>query len=214
VEKKHPNFPEVVKNCGSCHNPHGSDRSALVRNFLHEPYSNGCGDCHVGKNQPVLIETCLECHPEVGEKMASSHNHMVRYEDNGCMACHSPHAGDNKRLLKGKERNVCGQCHEETFARHDLAIVSHPETEVCNDCHDPHGSNHPSMVKGTINDVCNECHGLHGAFTHPIGENVFDPRTGQLMTCVSCHAIKGTDYEYFTRFHRKKALCIQCHEEY
>jgi len=212
VRQKHPNFPAEVGNCGSCHNPHGSDRPALIRNILHEPYADGCQDCHAGKGVPVSIDTCLECHPEVSEQMASSHNHLVRYKDNGCIACHSPHAGDDKRLLKGKERYICSTCHEGTFKRHDSAKFSHQMTDACNNCHAPHGSNHPAMFKDPINTVCNNCHGLHGSFTHPIGEKVFDPRTGQMMTCASCHASKGTDYDYHTRFNRKKALCVQCHE--
>ena len=214
IGNKHKNFPAELKNCGSCHNPHGSDRPALIRNMLHEPYAKGCSSCHKGKNTPVTIDTCLKCHPEVSEQMASSHNHLVRYQDNGCMACHSPHAGDDKRLLKGKERHVCGSCHEATFARHQEKDYKHQMTDACDNCHAPHGSNHPAMFKASINDVCSECHGQHGVFTHPIGDNVFDPRTGQMMTCGSCHASKGTDYEYHTRFERKKALCVQCHAEY
>jgi predicted CXXCH cytochrome family protein len=214
VQQKHPNFPEKVENCGSCHNPHGSDRTALIRNVLHEPYAEGCGDCHTGKGVPVRIDTCLECHPEVSEQMASSHNHLVRFEENGCMACHTPHAGDDGRLLKGKERHICGTCHQATFKRTGVAKYSHKKTDACNNCHAPHGSNHPAMFKAEINTVCSECHAKHSEFTHPIGETVFDPRTGQKMTCASCHAIKGTDHDYFTQFDRKKALCIQCHAEY
>jgi len=214
VRQKHRDFPVELGSCGSCHNPHGSDRPALVRNILHEPFAEGCGDCHAGRNIPVLVDTYLECHPEVSEQMASSHNHLVRYEDNGCMACHTPHAGDDKRLLKGKERHICGRCHESTFMRWDSAEFSHQKTDACNNCHAPHGSNHPSMAKAALNQVCSECHGGHGMFAHPIGEDVFDPRTGQMMTCGSCHASKGSDYDYHTRFNRKKALCVQCHAEY
>ena len=152
VQQKHANFPEKVDNCGSCHNPHGSDRRALVRNVLHAPFADGCADCHAGKGVPVIIDTCLECHPEVTEQMASSHNHLVRYEENGCMACHTPHAGDDERLLKGKERHVCGTCHEATFKRHETAKYSHEMTDACNNCHAPHGSNHPAMTKAPMND--------------------------------------------------------------
>jgi len=214
LQKKHPNFPDKLGSCGTCHNPHGSDRPAMIRNVLHEPYADDCSTCHAGKGVPVLMDTCLECHPEVIEQMASSHNHLVRFEDNTCMACHTPHAGDDGRLLKGKERNICGTCHEATFRRHETAKYNHTLTDACNNCHAPHGSNHPSMVKAPMNTVCSECHEQHSEFTHPIGENVFDPRTGQVMTCISCHASKGTEHDYHTRFNRKKALCIQCHAEY
>lgn len=214
VQNKHPNFPEKLHDCGSCHNPHGSDRSGLIRNVLHEPYADDCKNCHAGKGEPVRIDTCLECHPDVSEQMASSHNHLVRYRDNVCTACHSPHAGDDKRLLRGKERHVCGTCHEATFKRLDSSKFSHTMKGACNDCHAPHGSNHPAMAKGPVNDVCNQCHGKHGMFTHPIGEKVFDPRTGQMMTCISCHATKGSEYEFHTRFSGKRDLCIQCHATY
>lgn len=213
VRQKHPGFPTPPSNCSSCHNPHGSDRRGLVRNVLHDPYAAGCADCHSG-SKPVTIDTCLECHPEVSEQMASSHNHLVRYGENGCVACHSPHAGDDARLLKGKERHICGTCHESTFQRNHSAEFSHQKTDACNDCHAPHGSNHPAMMKGPINNVCGDCHGHHASFSHPIGENVFDPRTGQMMTCGSCHATKGTEHAYHTRFSGKRALCVQCHADY
>ena len=161
VKQMHPDFPAKLGKCSSCHNPHGSDRPALVRNILHEPFAEGCDDCHVGQDAPVLIDTCLECHSEVSEQMASSHNHLVRYEDNGCMACHSPHAGDDERLLKGKERHICGKCHEATFKRWESLEYSHQKTDACNNCHAPHGSNHPAMANAPINEVCSKCHGKH-----------------------------------------------------
>ncbi len=211
VRQKHPNYPEEVKNCSSCHNPHGSNRPGLIRNVLHEPYADGCKDCHAGKGEPVGVDKCFACHPDVSEQMASSHNHLVRFGDNTCTACHSPHAGDDARLLRGKERYVCGTCHSSTFERYDANKTKHAMTGACNDCHAPHGSNHPAMVKAPINTVCSGCHVQHGTFTHPIGENVFDPRTGQMMTCASCHASKGSDFAYHTRFNGTKDLCVQCH---
>lgn len=213
VVSKHPGFPVPPANCSSCHHPHGSERPGLIRNQLHAAYAAGCTDCHVG-NRAVGMDTCLGCHPQVAEEMASSHNHLVRYGDNGCIACHSPHAGDDERLLKGKERHVCGDCHAATFVRHENAAFSHERTERCSDCHASHGSNHPAMMRGPINAVCSDCHGTHATFSHPIGEEVFDPRTGQMMTCGSCHATKGTDYEYHTRYSGKRALCVQCHANY
>ncbi|MBI5444176.1 MAG: cytochrome C, partial [Deltaproteobacteria bacterium] len=160
------------------------------------------------------VDTCLQCHDKVGEQMSSSHNHLVPYRKNGCLACHSPHAGDKARLLKGKETQVCRTCHSTTFERNESAKFRHQQTASCTDCHAPHGSNHPVMTKATINAVCVGCHTKHEQFTHPIGEKVFDPRTGQVMTCASCHATKGTPYAYHLRFSGQRDLCIQCHREY
>ena len=213
ITSKHPDFPAPPANCSSCHHPHGSERKGLIRNQLHAAYVTGCTDCHVG-SRPVGADTCFGCHPQVAAEMASSHNHLVRYGANGCIACHSPHAGDDERLLKGKERHVCGNCHAATFVRHDNAAFSHQQTQNCSDCHAAHGSNHPAMMKGPINEVCGDCHGDHATFSHPIGERVFDPRTGQMMTCGSCHATKGTNYEFHTRLNSDRALCVQCHVNY
>jgi predicted CXXCH cytochrome family protein len=209
--RKHSNFPAELGQCGTCHNPHGSDRPNLIRNILHPPYEESCDNCHTGKGKPIPRETCFGCHPDVTEQMASSHNHLVRYGDNGCMACHSPHASDDKRLLKGKERHVCGKCHESTFKRYEAIKFKHTFTDACNNCHAPHGSNHPAMFKDPISSVCDNCHGLHGNFSHPIGEGVYDPRTGQMMTCASCHASKGSEYPYHTRASGTKELCVRCH---
>jgi predicted CXXCH cytochrome family protein len=214
VSRKHPNFPAKLGKCTSCHNPHGSKRPGMIRNVLHPPYADSCQDCHAGKNKPVTIDTCLGCHPEVSKQMASSHNHLVRFGKNDCMACHSPHAGDDKRMLRGQERDVCGTCHEATFKRHDAAKYKHKWTGRCTDCHAPHGSNHPAMFKAPINDVCANCHEKHSKFTHPIGKTVFDPRTGQMMTCESCHATKGSDFQYHTRYNGSRDLCVQCHRDY
>jgi predicted CXXCH cytochrome family protein len=215
VQQAHPGFPEKPNNCVSCHNPHGSDRPGMIKNVLHPPYEEGCNDCHTGKGTPVLIDACLECHPDVSEQMASSHNHLVRYGDNGCTACHSPHAGDDERLLKaGKERHICGACHEATFERRDSSQYKHPATEACNDCHAPHGSNYPSMMKNYPVDVCRDCHSQHVAFTHPVGLYTFDPRTGQQVTCAACHATKGTEFPFHTRGDSNKELCLPCHPEH
>lgn len=210
VRQRHANFPAEPGNCGSCHSPHGSDRPNLIRNVLHAPYASGCKDCHTGRG-PVSVDTCLECHPQVGEQMASSHNHLLRYGSNGCLACHSPHAGDKAKLLKGKERHVCGTCHTATFRRMDESKFRHTKAESCSDCHSPHGSNHPAMFKAAVNTVCIACHTKHDEFTHPIGESVYDPRTGQMMTCASCHATKGTDHENHLKFSGTRDLCVQCH---
>jgi predicted CXXCH cytochrome family protein len=213
VQQKHSGYPAEVKSCGTCHSPHGSDNRGLIRNVLHEPYASGCNDCHTGKGVPVGIDTCLGCHDDVEKQMASSHNHLVRYGKNGCIACHSPHAGDDKRLLKGRERFVCSTCHLDTFQRYDAGKYKHKTTDSCTDCHVPHGSNYPNMTKAPINEVCAPCHAQHSQFTHPIGEKVFDPRTLQMMTCTTCHSTKGSEYESHLRFQGSRDLCVQCHRD-
>lgn len=210
----HKNFPAKPAACLTCHNPHGSSRKGLIKDFLHEPFKSGCTDCHEASGVKVSTEKCLECHAEVREKAMSVHNHMNSNTGNSCINCHSPHASDGEKLFKTRLEQICRTCHSDTFQNYFGKLHSHPNVGACADCHEVHGSNNMAMLKGDGNKVCNGCHKSQGQFTHPVGEGVFDPRTGVVMTCVSCHYPHGTDYPFNLKLEGSKDLCIQCHSGY
>ncbi|MBU0730075.1 MAG: hypothetical protein KKE17_04410 [Proteobacteria bacterium] len=211
LQNKHPNYPDILKNCLSCHHPHGSDSAFLVRNQLHKPYTQGCTPCH-DKGQKGT-DTCLGCHEQIKSQILSTHNHLNGSE-NSCVACHSPHAADSSNLLKAPQKNLCRDCHEESFRISEKKRHKHPDTGTCSNCHSVHGSNTIAMLKNGITGVCSGCHASQGQFTHPVGGAIVDPRNGQEMTCVTCHYPHGTDYTFFLKLSGAKALCIQCHKGY
>ena len=51
---------------------------------------------------------------------------------------------------------------------------------------------------------------VHG----PVGDKVIDQRTGQMMTCVTCHDPMGSPNRYHLVLSAKKELCTQCHRSY
>lgn len=211
----HKNFPVKPAACLTCHNPHGSNRKGLIKDVLHEPFKTGCTDCHDSKGGRVGADKCLECHPEVRDQAMAVRNHLSSAAGgNGCVNCHSPHASDGEKLFKGKLDQVCRGCHRDTFRNYVDKLYSHPNTGSCADCHLVHGSNHLAMLKGDGNQVCSECHKSQGQFTHPVGEGVIDPRTGLVLTCVSCHYPHGTDYKANLKNDASKDLCVQCHRGY
>jgi len=210
----HKNFPAKPAACLTCHNPHGSSRKGLIKDFLHEPFKAGCDDCHEITGGRVGVEKCLECHAEIREQALAVRNHLTGATGNSCVNCHSPHASDDEKLFKGRLEQVCRGCHRDTFKNYVDKLHSHPNSVSCANCHQVHGSNHLAMLKGDGNQVCSECHKSQGQFTHPIGEGVFDPRTGMVLTCVSCHYPHGTDYPYNLKQEGSKDLCIQCHRGY
>jgi predicted CXXCH cytochrome family protein len=53
-----------------------------------------------------------------------------------------------------------------------------------------------------------------GKFSHPVGDKVIDQRTGQMMTCVTCHDPMGSEHRYHLVMSAKKELCVQCHRSY
>lgn len=210
VKNAHRNFPSEVRNCLSCHHPHGSSRKALVRNELHQPYEDKeCDTCHAeGK---ISSQTCLECHEEITEQFQKTHSHMLYGRQNSCAICHSPHAGNTTKLLRGNLAGACRSCHEYTFQRHTEKLYTHNQVGECHKCHALHGADSPAMLAGDGNTICEQCHATQGQFTHPIGDKVLDPRTKMPMSCVTCHDPKGTDYKYQLKLSGQKALCVQCH---
>jgi len=210
----HKNFPVVPGACLTCHNPHGSSRKGLIKDFLHEPFKAGCDGCHTSLGGKVGTEKCLECHGDIREKAMAVHSHLNSNTGNSCINCHSPHASNGEKLFKTKLEQVCRGCHQDTFNNYVGKLHNHPGVGACASCHEVHGSNNLAMLKGDGNQVCNGCHKTQGQFTHPVGAGVFDPRTGVIMTCVSCHYPHGTDHPFNLKEEGSKDLCIQCHRGY
>ncbi|NTV13062.1 MAG: hypothetical protein HGA96_03875 [Desulfobulbaceae bacterium] len=210
----HKNFPVKPAACMTCHNPHGSNRKGIIKDFLHEPFKSGCGDCHDGRDALVGTEKCLKCHEGVRTQAMAVHSHLTSGVGNSCVNCHSPHASDGEKLFKTRLEQVCRGCHRDTFQNYFGKLHSHPNASDCANCHQVHGSNYLAMLKSDGNQVCNGCHKTQGQFTHPVGEGVFDPRTGLIMTCVTCHYPHGTDYPFNLKQEGSKDLCIQCHRGY
>jgi DmsE family decaheme c-type cytochrome len=79
--------------CSSCHNPHGTLTSHLVKA---DTVNELCYTCHAEKRGPFVWE-----HPPVEES---------------CTNCHTPHGSRQGKLLVQKLPNLCQDCHD--VARH------------------------------------------------------------------------------------------------
>ena len=120
----HMPLREGHMDCSSCHNPHGSQTKAMLKE---DSPNDVCYTCHAEKRGPFLFE-----HPPVGEN---------------CMACHDPHGSVRAKMLKMDPPRLCQQCHIET--RHPtqtrLPFERFSIGRACLNCHQMiHGSNHPS----------------------------------------------------------------------
>ena len=214
ARKAHLNMSLKRIKCLPCHSPHGSSRKALVRNELHAPFAEkACGDCHQG-GQLKKRDLCFQCHDDREKDFYTLHNHLLVQSPNPCLDCHSPHASDFKNLLLRDERRLCWKCHKDTYKTYAESLYSHPQWGECSNCHNAHGSNQLAMMKGDGNGVCVKCHETQGKFTHPVGEKYRDPRTGEPVTCISCHDPMGAMFKFDLRLSGDKDLCIQCHKNY
>ena len=222
--KSHLNYPVQNTRCTSCHSPHGSDRRHLVKNSLHKPFAQKkCATCHNGleSKNPLGMKNkgsslCLACHQNIKENFDKINSHV----DRGifCVNCHTPHASDQEHLKKAREVKICFNCHEDInrHMKNKKNQHKHPSVKEgkCSSCHRPHGSNFRLFFSVDEISVCTNCHEKHAKFTHPIGENAIDPRSKRDITCITCHNLMGSPYDFALRFDRKKQLCIQCHKGY
>jgi DmsE family decaheme c-type cytochrome len=115
--------------CSSCHNPHGTTSTTLLRGAS---LNETCYSCHGDKRGPFLFE-----HPPA--------------RDN-CASCHEAHGSNNRSMLLSKGAFQCTQCH--SYGGHinvpRYNRVSTPLNSGCVNCHvSVHGSNHPSGAKLT-----------------------------------------------------------------
>lgn len=148
LSKNRIHWPLVDRQgCISCHSPHASKQSALLK-------------------QDTMTNLCRTCHQDTierQEKAVSKHNPV----DTGmCMVCHFPHASDNVLLFNQEDVNeLCGTCHD--FSHHSTHPIGEKTLDPrnknlsldCLSCHKAHGSDQKRLTHfqfGT--DLCVQCH--------------------------------------------------------
>lgn len=179
--------PFAKSECLSCHDPHGSPESRLLRgeryadscaachkdvtgahDRVHGPASVGaCGACHephASRSAKLLREEgrelCLRCHVRVDlELRTKSIVHAPVLGD--CQTCHDPHATDQRGLLTRDPASLCTECHKDigsTMANASTQHAAITTKRACLNCHSPHASDHAALLKDTPQNLCFECH--------------------------------------------------------
>lgn len=122
----HHRVNEGLIKCTDCHNQHGGFLTKQLRSTAAQDMV--CFKCHTDKAGPFVYE-------------------HAPAKTEGCVACHTPHASSNPRLLKRSQVNLlCLECHTLTV---DSGAPSTPsfhnqsaKYQACTLCHPMiHGSN-------------------------------------------------------------------------
>jgi len=213
--------------CTSCHSGHGSDKKGVLGPYGHEMFlDKNCDGCHnpIQANKKITVRVsgdrlCLDCHQknDITYRYKRDNVH-VQDVKNPCVICHNFHASDKKNLTKS-EPSVCLGCHE-TIEKRTLAMEKKLRTQECSpirtrqcfECHIPIHSDQPLNFRAEPIDMCARCHKAEHSTTHPVGNNVIDPRNNQAVTCISCHSMHSARADYMLTHDRNRALCIQCHK--
>ncbi len=216
-QSSHSKIKTKGSDCIGCHSPHASDNIGLLRSFRHKPFADGrCSVCHssTGKVKDKSTAMCVQCHESTLPSFNKRYTHLFPGPgENACTNCHTPHAADKKSLIKDKDSRVCYSCHMDTRHFVEQSEFKHSNINDCQDCHVSHGSNTRFFMRDEDGGCLNQgCHASQGAFTHPVGEGVIDPRLNTEMNCVSCHNPMGSPEDLILRGEREMGLCIQCHQ--
>jgi len=205
-------------NCIACHDPHSSDDKGLLRTFQHDPFESGnCSTCHqnldqggsFAQTQPIQ-EMCLKCHRGVGSYTQNSNTHILDSEGS-CTECHNPHASNAASLLNAKQGPMCLRCHFND-KEDKSAWLTHSDVD-CTECHAAHGNDDPQLINTRSTNLCGRCHEAAHSVTHPVGDEVIDPRTDKPVNCLSCHQMHGARFVMYLPLDPNMELCVQCHKQ-
>jgi predicted CXXCH cytochrome family protein len=188
-----------------------------LRANQHAPFAGGrCNTCHGSVQGGTFalkedVKTlCLECHRGIEAFENTAHHHNLD-DERSCANCHNAHASDGEFLLAASPEVLCMRCHFNDPGEKTKADYLTHDGMTCTECHVPHGSDDPKYLKTREVDLCARCHQAAHRVTHPVGEDVIDPRTGESVTCVSCHQMHGPDFADYLPLDPSSDLCIQCH---
>ncbi len=216
----HQGYDVTEANCLTCHDPHSSPQPNLVMANEHAPFAGGqCSACHdgsAGGSGFALVSdvksVCTRCHDDIREEAAQPYTHNLN-DERSCMNCHNAHTSSADALLARPQQTMCMQCHfkgDEYTEDSRESLLTHDGME-CTSCHVPHGSSNPQYFVAGKTEMCAGCHERAHRSSHPIGPEVIDPKTGEQVTCLSCHQLHGADFEPYLPLSPEMDLCIQCH---
>ena len=204
--------------CTACHDPHSGTLPGLVRENQHAPFAGGdCQRCHDegdATSFAIAKETkslCIDCHRGVANfEEAAHHGHLTHGES--CLNCHNPHASNAEALLAADQTVLCMRCHfNESGRRAKQEYITH-DGMLCSECHSAHGADNASYLVTVELDLCARCHPRAHDVSHPVGPDVIDERTGEAVTCLSCHTLHGSEHDFYLTLDPAMDLCIQCHQ--
>jgi predicted CXXCH cytochrome family protein len=212
--------------CSHCHKA----KPRLSGQYIHSPMQTGCRVCHAEAHKQGakdrlglsldLPQLCFTCHEDKNFRGNVVHPPVGTGK---CTVCHDPHSSDSPHLLRMTIPTLCYYtCHKQL----DKKVVVHWPVAAngCPLCHKPHASENRSLLVKPLNGLCLECHanipktshryGITGE-RHPLYLKNDPLNKGKEFTCLSCHAVHGSDWKKLLRYSVKDPLdfqlCNNCH---
>jgi predicted CXXCH cytochrome family protein len=168
--------------CTGCHSDPTLDLGGVLKPVIHGPLNSvGCVFCHDPHGSPggvhlklPVAEMCSSCHEEFAPGTPAAAGDTVHrpVAEGRCTACHRPHAGQDRALLRAGGNRLCKTCHDPTRHSHTLVPRSGSsfarvpadwprdgEELLCRGCHRPHRGAGKGLLVGPREKFCKTCHG-------------------------------------------------------
>lgn len=239
LEKKHRMASLKNLNCSKCHNPHSSKNKKFLNERSVHPVFEDCSNCHlegtkITEKEPDL---CINCHPELKEKMSAYKFKHIPVEEN-CTQCHNAHISNYPPLLKSPTNFLCKDCHNMAYEfEHGIIMIM-----GCSSCHFPHGGYNKKYLKKEGNELCLSCHLIgkeaeeekklgirfpkiklnkdmlkgHPSLDHPVWGKFKGEKIKNIeISCISCHNPHGGQAKKLYTFGARSQteLCVNCHNK-
>ncbi len=195
-------FPVEKGICWDCHDPHSSDKHALLKKGPE------------GADDP---DACLQCHKD---DLTTALNGKVPHEPfakQNCVACHEAHNSLHPALLKADAKTLCVGCHNLADKNTQKAHAGkHAENLSCVDCHSGHSSNNKGLMSERTHAPvaagdCETCHSLPDSANKVTFAEGVTP--GNI--CANCHADEANgSKKSFPHAAVESANCDNCHDSH
>lgn len=158
----HP--PREALKCGTCHDPHGSENSRLLK-------ASSTG-------------SCLGCHDAAAHEGVSKHAPAAA----DCLSCHDPHGSALPAHLARAGEALCTSCHDGGSAGEKAGHGGgRPPGSTCLDCHTPHASAEAGLLRRHVHAPMAEGEGFCGTCHTASGQAPFGLVAQGADLCITCH---------------------------
>jgi predicted CXXCH cytochrome family protein len=179
--------PAATGECGTCHQPHGSDYPSLMA--------------------APEAEICTACHDDVAGQLKLANVHKPAA--GSCALCHNPHGSGNSAKTRETINTLCLACHLASAgtgrgAGDAPALFGRPVPEVLAPLLSP-------QARVALDRLRRRNHPIIG---HPVSGPKDPLDESRPFTCVSCHGPHGTDGPRLKRFSSDdpSGFCVKCHK--
>ena len=222
-QRVHAPMADVPGGCAACHVSEGEGARKFA---LNAPVPDLCVTCHddprktaaaagapaAGKSAAAAAPGAAGGKPVAAGGTAAAARGGARVHPpvgaGDCLTCHTPHASDEKGLLKQPQAVLCGACHAEAQAALSAKAPHPPAVKECTACHLPHAGP-VNLLKAAPPALCETCHAdikaqVARAHPHP------PAAAGE---CLTCHNPHGSANKRILK-DAPTALCVSCHAEF